>query len=90
MTDVFGAYVRGRREARRRNDRAFSVRQVAARIGIEPSYLSKIERGEQRPPSEATIVKLDNEVVACALLQPQLLGPVGRVHSSGLDSRFVE
>ena len=62
MTDVFGAYVRGRREALRRNDRAFSVRQVAARIGVEPSYLSKIERGEQRPPSEATIVKLAEDL----------------------------
>ena len=62
MDETFGAYVRARREARRRNDRGFSVRQVAARIGIEPSYLSKIERGEQRPPSEATIVKLAGDL----------------------------
>ena len=68
MTDLFGAYVRGRREARRRNDRAFSVRQVANRIGIEPSYLSKIERGEQRPPSEATIVKLAEDLDNMKLL----------------------
>ena len=62
MTNTFGDYVRARREARRRDDRDFSVRQVAARIGIEPSYLSKIERGEQRPPSEATIVKLAGDL----------------------------
>ncbi len=62
MNNTFGDYIRTQREARRRNDRGFSVRQVAARIGIEPSYLSKIERGEQRPPSEATIVKLAGDL----------------------------
>ena len=62
MNNTFGDYVRAQREALRRNDREFSVRQVAARIGIEPSYLSKIERGEERPPSEATIVKLAEDL----------------------------
>ena len=61
-TFTFGEYVRARREGRRRDDRGFSVRQVAARVGVEPSYLSKIERGEQRPPSEATIVKLADDL----------------------------
>ena len=78
MTDMFGTYVRGRREARRRNDRAFSVRQVATRIGIEPSYLSKIERGEQRPPSEATIVKLAEDLDEDA---DALLAMAGKVSS---------
>lgn len=54
----FGAYVRKHREALRREDPGFSVRRVAARIGVEPSYLSKVERGEVAPPSEATIVRL--------------------------------
>jgi transcriptional regulator with XRE-family HTH domain len=58
MNDTFGAHIRERREARRQQDRDYSVRRVAARIGIEPSYLSKIERGEQRPPSEAAILRL--------------------------------
>jgi transcriptional regulator with XRE-family HTH domain len=57
MTD-FGAYVRERREELRRADRAFSLRKVAARIGVEPSYLSKVERGSVAPPSEAAIVRL--------------------------------
>ncbi|MCE5278331.1 MAG: helix-turn-helix transcriptional regulator [Planctomycetaceae bacterium] len=35
-----------------------SVRALAKRVGIEPSYLSKIERGLQAPPSEATIARL--------------------------------
>jgi len=58
METVFGDYVRSSREALKEQDRTFSVRQVAARIGVEPSYLSKIERGDQPPPSEEKIVAL--------------------------------
>ena len=38
------------------------MRQVAQRIGIEPAYLSKIERGDVAPPSEATAVRLAREL----------------------------
>ncbi len=62
MRTSFGAYVRERREALGRQDGKFSARQVAMRLGVEPSYLSKIERGEVAPPSEATIVKLAHEL----------------------------
>jgi len=62
MDNDFGKYVRNRREALRAEDRTFSVRQVAARVGIEPSYLSKIERGEQPPPGEATIIAIATEL----------------------------
>lgn len=55
---TFGEYVRMTREALRESDKRFSVRQVAQRIGVEPAYLSKIERGDVAPPSEATIRKL--------------------------------
>ena len=51
----FGDFLRQRREEKRATDPSFSLRQVAASVGIEPSYLSKIERGDQPPPSEATI-----------------------------------
>lgn len=36
----------------------FSLRKVASSAGIEPSYLSKIERGLQPPPGEGTIKRL--------------------------------
>jgi transcriptional regulator with XRE-family HTH domain len=62
MDNDFGIYVRSRREALRAEDRSFSVRQVAGRVGIEPSYLSKIERGDQPPPGEATIIAIANEL----------------------------
>ena len=58
----FGLEIRERRERLKRDDRRFSVRQVAARVGIEPAYLSKIERGEVAPPSEATTVRLAREL----------------------------
>lgn len=58
----FGDYLRKVREALRASDSRFSVRQVAGRVGIEPSYLSKIERGQQPPPSEETIVLLATEL----------------------------
>ncbi len=58
----FGAHLRERREALRLTDRRFSVRQVAQRVGVQPSYLSKIERGEQPPPSEATVRALAAEL----------------------------
>ena len=51
----FGDFLRQRREERRATDPGFSLRRVAASVGIEPSYLSKIERGDQPPPSEETI-----------------------------------
>lgn len=62
MDNVFGSYLRQRRERLRSSDRRYSVRQVAQRVGIEPAYLSKIERGEQPPPGEGTIRKLAAEL----------------------------
>lgn len=57
-----GSHIRERREGLRRGDRRYSLRQVAQRIGLEPAYLSKIERGEVPPPSEAATVKLAMEL----------------------------
>ncbi len=74
----FGALLRERRESLRRSDRRFSLRQVAERIGVEPSYLSKVERGEAAPPSEDTIVRLATELD----LDPDaLLALAGKVSS---------
>ena len=59
---TFGTYLRHQRERRRLEDKAFSLRQVAMRVGVEPSYLSKVERGDEAPPSEATITALAAEL----------------------------
>ena len=54
--------MRQRREQLLPEDAGFSLRRVAASVGIEPSYLSKVERGEQPPPSEKTILALAREL----------------------------
>ena len=52
-----GEYLISLRDARKQTDPTFSLRGVASKIGISPTYLSKIERGEQ-PASDKTIRKL--------------------------------
>lgn len=59
---TFGRHIRKRREALKTEDRKFSVRQVAGRIGVEPAYLSKIERENVAPPSEAKIRALAEDL----------------------------
>ena len=54
----FGSYVRNRREALAADDRTMSLRQVAMRIGVEPAFLSKVERDVTPPPSETKITAL--------------------------------
>jgi transcriptional regulator with XRE-family HTH domain len=51
----FGSFIRTRRERLRTTDRQYSLRQTAGRVGIEPAYLSKIERAQFAPPGEDTI-----------------------------------
>lgn len=58
----FGQHIRETRVELRKEDRRYSLRQVAQRIGIEPAYLSKIERGEFPPPSETTTLALADEL----------------------------
>ena len=57
MSADFGAYLRTRREELLKGSSEYTVRKVAARIGVQPSYVSKVERGEVAPPSEATILR---------------------------------
>ncbi len=59
---TLGTHIRTTREAIREREPRFSLRQVANRVGIEPAYLSKIERGLVPPPSERTIRLLAEEL----------------------------
>jgi len=58
MKSQFATYVRQRRQVLREEHAEYSVRKVAGRVGVEPSYLSKVERGETPPPSDEKIVRL--------------------------------
>ncbi len=62
MRKKFAKYVREKREKLREYDSQFSLRQVAFRIGIQPAYLSKLERGEQAPLSEEKTIALAEEL----------------------------
>jgi transcriptional regulator with XRE-family HTH domain len=74
----FGDYIRRAREYRELEDKRFSLRQVAQRIGVEPAYLSKVEREQVPPPSEATIIRLASELGED---KDVLLGIAGKVSS---------
>jgi transcriptional regulator with XRE-family HTH domain len=55
MSKSLGDYLRKcRMQKQELEGNRFSLRQVAARVGVEPSYLSKIERNLEPRPSEGT------------------------------------
>lgn len=60
--NAFGKYIREKRSSLKRDGRPLSLRKLAGVIGVEPSYLSKVERGETPPPSEAKIAALAAEL----------------------------
>lgn len=71
-----GPTLRERREELREEDPRYSLRQVAERVGIQPSYLSKVERGLVPPPSEETLVALAEELELDADVVLALAGKV--------------
>lgn len=79
---TLGTFIRERRESLRARDPRYSVRKVAERVGVQPSYLSKVERGEVSPPSEETLVRLAREL---AVEPDLLLAMAGKVSSDLLD-----
>jgi HTH-type transcriptional regulator, competence development regulator len=74
----FGTFIRTKREKLRQGDASYSLRQVADRVGIEPAYLSKIEREETAPPGEANIRAIARELDEDADV---LLAMAGKVSS---------
>jgi transcriptional regulator with XRE-family HTH domain len=75
----FAVFLRERRaELGSADPRSYSLRQVAYRVGVEPSYLSKVERGLEPPPGETTAIALARELQ----LDPDLLlAMAGKVSS---------
>ena len=54
----FGTHIRSLRECLSQESKEYSVRKVAKKIGVEPAFLSKVEREVVPPPSEAKIIAL--------------------------------
>jgi len=75
---TFGCWVRERRESLREDNPDYSIRRVAQGMGIQPSYLSKVERDEVAPPSEETTRKLADVL---NVDEDELLARAGKVSS---------
>jgi transcriptional regulator with XRE-family HTH domain len=73
----FGALVRQEREAKE-----IGLREMAKKIGISPTYLSKIERGDFDPPAEDKVRKIA-EIIGRD--PDELLALAGRVASDLTD-----
>ncbi|HEX5862654.1 MAG TPA: helix-turn-helix transcriptional regulator [Casimicrobiaceae bacterium] len=73
----FGALVRQEREARE-----IGLREMAKMIGVSPTYLSKIERGDFDPPAEDKVRKIAGII---GHDPDELLALAGRVASDLTD-----
>ncbi len=51
----FGAFIRRKREAL---DPKVGLREMAKKIGVSPTYLSKVERDEFPPPAEDKVIAI--------------------------------
>jgi ribosome-binding protein aMBF1 (putative translation factor) len=73
----FGEFVRRERAAME-----IGLREMARKIGVSPTYLSKVERDEFPPPAEDK-VKAIAEIIGCDV--DQLLARAGKVASDLSD-----
>ncbi|KHK01813.1 PAS domain S-box protein [Desulfovibrio sp. TomC] len=82
-THPFGERIRSRRLARLAEDNTFTLRRLAGRLGIQPSYLSRLERGA--PPSlsedhiQALARELGDDADALLALAGKIPGDVRRL-----------
>jgi transcriptional regulator with XRE-family HTH domain len=72
-SEKFGEFVRRERVAKE-----IGLREMAKKIGVSPTYLSKIERDEFAPPAEDKVRKIA-EILGCDT--DELLARAGRVSS---------
>lgn len=75
--EKFGAFIRREREAKE-----IGLREMAKRIGVSPTYLSKVERDEFAPPAEDK-VKAIAQIIECDV--DDLLARAGRVSADITD-----
>ena len=73
----FGALVRREREGKE-----IGLREMAKKIGVSPTYLSKVERDEFPPPAEDKVRKIAGVL---GLDADELLALAGRVASDLTD-----
>ena len=76
--EQFGAFIRRTRE----EQGEYGLREMAKKIGISPTYLSKCERDEFPPPSEDRVREIA-KILGCDV--DDLLARAGRVSSDISD-----
>ncbi len=69
----FGNLVR-----KERKNKDISLRKFAEMMGVSPTYISLLERGELNPPSEELTIKIADSL---SLDRDYLLGKAGKVSS---------
>ena len=77
LREKFGAFIR-----RGRENKEIGLREMAKMIGVSPTYLSKVERGEFAPPAEDR-VKAIAQIIGCDV--DELLARADRVSSDLSD-----
>ena len=75
--EKFGAFIRREREARE-----IGLREMAKKIGVSPTYMSKVERDEFTPPTEDKVRSIA-QILECD--PDELLAMAGRVPSDLAD-----
>lgn len=75
--EKFGAFIRREREGKQ-----IGLREMAKKIGVSPTYLSKVERDEFPPPAEDKVRKI---AAILGLDADELLALAGRVASDLTD-----
>lgn len=75
--EKFGAFIRREREGKE-----IGLREMARKIGVSPTYLSKVERDEFPPPAEDKVRKI---AAILGLDVDELLARAGRVASDLTD-----
>lgn len=75
--EKFGAFIRREREGKE-----IGLREMAKKIGVSPTYLSKVERDEFPPPAEDKVRKIA-EIIECDT--DDLLARAGRVSTDITD-----
>lgn len=73
----FGAFIRRERESRE-----IGLREMAKKVGVSPTYMSKVERDEFAPPAEDKVIKIAAIIGQDA---DELLALAGRVASELTD-----
>lgn len=86
---AFGDLIRRRRQEKQKDDPSFSLRQFAGKVGLSPTFVSKMEKGEFAPPgvdkikriAEALDLDADELLKMAKKLDPELQEIIHEQHA---------